>query len=81
MIKKISVSIYLLPNDFRSMLNQVSTYFFKFMSGYLSKFTKSTKTSKNDVESIEYNFNGVLEPRYFPVNGRDVPGKINKHLL
>ena len=22
-----------------------------------------------------------LEPRYYPVNGRDVPGKINKHLF
>ena len=25
--------------------------------------------------------NGVLEPRYFPVNGRDVSGKIIKHLF
>ena len=25
--------------------------------------------------------NGVLEPRYFPVNGHDVSGKIIKHLF
>ena len=25
--------------------------------------------------------NGVFEPRYYPVNGRDVSGKINKHLF
>jgi len=70
--KWISVSIYL-PNDFRS-IEPVSTSLFQ-----IYEWGKAIQ--QRHPRMMLRVKNGVLEPRYFPVNGRDVPGKINKHLL
>ena len=70
--KWISVSIYL-PNDFKSV-EPVSTSLFQ-----IYEWGK-TNQQRHPRMMLRVK-NGVLEPRYFPVNGRDVPGKINKHLF
>ena len=70
--KWISVSIYL-PNDFRS-IEPVSTSLFQ-----IYEWGK-TNQQRHPRMMLRVE-NGVLEPRYYPVNGRDVPGKINKHLF
>ena len=70
--KWISVSIYL-PNDFKSV-EPVSTSLFQIYEWG----KKDVQRHPRMMLRVE---NGVLEPRYYPVNGRDVPGKINKHLF
>ena len=70
--KWISVSIYL-PNDFKSV-EPVSTSLFQIYEW------GNTNQQRHPRMMLRVK-NGVLEPRYFPVNGRDVRGKINKHLF
>ena len=70
--KWISVSIYL-PNDFKSV-EPVSTSLFQI-------YEWGKKDQQRHPRMMLRVKNGVLEPRYFPVNGRDVSGKINKHLF
>ncbi len=69
--KWISVSIFL-PNDFKSV-EPVSTSLFQ-----IYEWGK-TNQQRHPRMMLRVE-NGKLEPRYYPVNGRDVPGKINKHL-
>ena len=68
----ISVSIFL-PADFKSV-EPVSTSLFQIYEW------GNTNKQRHPRMMLRVK-NGVLEPRYFPVNGRDVPGKINKHLF
>ena len=70
--KWISVSIYL-PNNFKSV-EPVSTSLFQI-------YEWGKKDQQRHPRMMLRVRNGVLEPRYFPVNGRDVSGKINKHLF
>ena len=70
--KWISVSIYL-PNDFKSV-EPVSTSLFQ-----IYEWGKRDE-QRHPRMMLRVN-NGVLQPRYYPVNGRDVPGKIHKHLF
>ena len=70
--KWISVSIYL-PNDFKSV-EPVSTSLFQI-------YEWGKRDEQRHPRMMLRVENGVLEPRYYPVNGRDVPGKINKHLF
>jgi hypothetical protein len=70
--KWISVSIYL-PKDFKSV-EPVSTSLFQI-------YEWGKKDQQRHPRLMLRVKNGVLEPRYFPVNGRDVSGKINKHLF
>ena len=68
----ISVSIYL-PADFKSV-EPVSTSFFQIYEW------GNTNQQRHPRMMLRVK-NGVLEPRYFPVNGHDVSGKIIKHLF
>ena len=68
----ISVSIYL-PNDFKSV-EPVSTSLFQIYEW------GNTNQQRHPRMMLRVK-NGVLEPRYFPVNGHDVSGKIIKHLF
>jgi len=68
----ISVSIYL-PEDFKTV-EPVSTSFFQIYEW------GSTNQQRHPRMMLRVK-NGVLEPRYFPVNGHDVSGKIFKHLF
>ena len=68
----ISVSMYL-PIDFKTV-EPVSTSLFQIYEW------GNTNKQRHPRMMLRVK-NGVLEPRYFPVNGRDVPGKINKHLF
>ena len=70
--KWISVSIFL-PNDFKSV-EPVSTSLFQI-------YEWGTTNKQRHPRMMLRVKNGKLEPRYYPVNGRDVPGKINKHLF
>ena len=70
--KWISVSIFI-PKDFKTV-EPVSTSLFQ-----IYEWGK-TNQQRHPRMMLRVK-NGVLEPRYFPVNGRDVPGKINKHLF
>ena len=69
--KWISVSIYL-PNDFKSV-EPVSTSLFQIYEW------GNTNQQRHPRMMLRVE-NGFLEPRYYPVNGRDVPGKIKKRL-
>ena len=68
----ISVSIYL-PADFKSV-EPVSTSFFQIYEW------GNTNQQRHPRMMLRVK-NGVLEPRYFPVNGHDVSGNIIKHLF
>ena len=68
----ISVSIFL-PADFKSV-EPVSTSLFQI-------YEWGNSNQQRHPRMMLRVKNGVLEPRYYPVNGRDVPGKINKHLF
>jgi len=68
----ISVSIYL-PADFKSV-EPVSTSLFQIYEW------GNTNKQRHPRMMLRVK-NGVLEPRYFPVNGHDVSGKIIKHLF
>ena len=70
--KWISVSIFI-PKDFKTV-EPVSTSLFQIYEW------GNTNQQRHPRMMLRVK-NGVLEPRYFPVNGRDVPGKINKHLF
>ena len=70
--KWISVSIYL-PADFKSV-EPVSTSLFQIYEW------GNTNLQRHPRMMLRVK-NGVLEPRYFPVNGHDVSGKIIKHLF
>ena len=70
--KWISVSIYL-PSDFKSV-EPVSTSLFQIYEW------GNTNQQRHPRMMLRVK-NGVLEPRYFPVNGHDVSGKIIKHLF
>ena len=70
--KWISVSIYL-PNDFKSV-EPVSTSLFQIYEWG----NRDEQRHPRMMLRVKY---GVLEPRYYPVNGRDVPGKIHDHLF
>ena len=70
--KWISVSIFL-PNDFKSV-EPVSTSLFQI-------YEWGTTNKQRHPRMMLRVKNGKLEPRYYPVNGRDVPGKINKNLF
>ena len=68
----ISVSIYL-PMDFKTV-EPVSTSLFQIYEW------GNTNQQRHPRMMLRVK-NGVLEPRYFPVNGHDVSGKIIKHLF
>ena len=68
----ISVSIYL-PKDFKSV-EPVSTSLFQI-------YEWGNSDQQRHPRMMLRVKNGVLEPRYFPVNGHDVSGKIIKHLF
>ena len=68
----ISVSIYL-PMDFKTA-EPVSTSLFQIYEW------GNTNQQRHPRMMLRVK-NGVLEPRYFPVNGHDVSGKIIKHLF
>jgi len=70
--KWISVSIYL-PNDFKSV-EPVSTSLFQI-------YEWGKKDEQRHPRMMLRVKNGVLEPRYYPVNGSDVSGNIIKHLF
>ena len=70
--KWISVSIYL-PNDFKSV-EPVSTSLFQI-------YEWGKRDEQRHPRMMLRVKHGVLQPRYYPVNGRDVPGKIHKHLF
>ena len=70
--KWISVSIYL-PNDFKSV-EPVSTSLFQI-------YEWGKRDEQRHPRMMLRVENGALAPRYYPVNGRDVPGKIHKHLF
>ena len=67
----ISVSIYL-PMDFKTV-EPVSTSLFQIYEW------GNTNQQRHPRMMLRVK-NGVLEPRYFPINGHDVSGKIIKHL-
>ena len=68
----ISVSIYL-PMDFKTV-EPVSTSLFQIYEW------GNTNQQRHPRMMLRVK-NGVLEPRYFPINGHDVSGKIIKHLF
>ena len=69
--KWISVSIYI-PKDFQTV-EPVSTSLFQIYEW------GNTNQQRHPRMMLRVE-NGFLEPRYYPVNGRDVPGKIKKRL-
>ena len=70
--KWISVSIYL-PNDFKSV-EPVSTSLFQI-------YEWGKRDEQRHPRMMLRVENGALAPRYYPVTGRDVPGKKHKHLF
>ena len=70
--KWISVSIFI-PKDFETV-EPVSTSLFQIYEW------GNTNQQRHPRMMLRVK-NGVLEPRYFPVNGHDVSGKIIKHLF
>jgi len=69
--KWISVSIYL-PNDFKSV-EPVSASLFQI-------YEWGNRDEQRHPRMMLKVKNGILEPRYYPVNGRDVSGKYKKRL-